>query len=871
MRCRRDYRDLTAAEKARYVAALYDAKARGVVDAFAEEHNVHFSHGHFHSGFLPWHREFIRRFEAELQVYDPRVMLCYWNSSNDQSTSSGLWDNSFLGQFDAAWGLGRSLGNGGFLAAPGTVNDILDLPTYDVFWDPLEDDVHNGPHGWVGGLMGGGTSPFDPVFYLHHCYIDMLWAQWQIRHPGETYIPDTDGPDIDEHMHPWTVTPGDMLDHRQFNIYSYPVGYVQDAPRVTPPPTAPPTVAFPAVPSTLTFLAPAIFEVDACENLTFNIADPVVDPGSPPGTDFNRVDTSLIVDPHVEPVARVWISYTGTNASDHATGHVDVSCVETGETWEVPIVADVVELQTAAIALVLDQSNSMNEDSGIAPGVHRSDVLRFSAPPCVDVTDSNHSIMVMSFDHDPHLLRGLTAVDTAGRILLNAAIGGYMPNSNGWTAIGEALNYAHNQLNPVTDHDIKATVILTDGEENHGPHDRLSIDDVEGLINEHVYAIGLGTPGNIHPEKLQQLCNGHEGYMLITGELTPDSYFRLAKYYQQIINGVSNQDIVLDPDGWVHAGSIVRIPFYVAETDITARAVLLTDSPHNVIFGLETPEGDIITPATVNPMLEFRIGSAVEMYRVSLPVPLGASQSHRGQWHALIGMTRGRTPGLTHGFGTAASAGGSARYSLSVYAFSNLRMRASLTQSHNEPGATIYLRAALTEYAVPLRNSASARAEVTWPDGSVAVVNMPRTGPGVYEGSFVASQAGVYQCRIMARGWTMRGDRFTREQTLTGAIWRGGNDPRPPAGGGGRPSDNPGQIFCHFLMCLLKDKGVLELLKRNGIDPEHIARCIERLCRRRDLLQRDPVAALRDVVKDERALEILTNAMRQLNLGEEHH
>jgi hypothetical protein len=70
-------------------------------------------------------------------------------------------------------------------------------------------------------------------------------------------------------------------------------------------------------------------------------------------------------------------------------------------------------------------------------------------------------------------------------------------------------------------------------------------------------------------------------------------------------------------------------------------------------------------------------------------------------------------------------------------------------------------------------------------------------------------------------------------------------------------------------MCLLKDKGVLELLRKHGIDPEHIARCIEQLCRRRDLLQRDPMTALRSVVKDDRAFEILTNALRNLNPGHE--
>jgi hypothetical protein len=198
-----------------------------------------------------------------------------------------------------------------------------------------------------------------------------------------------------------------------------------------------------------------------------------------------------------------------------------------------------------------------------------------------------------------------------------------------------------------------------------------------------------------------------------------------------------------------------------------------------------------------------------------------------------------------------------------VHTLSNLRMRASLTQSSNEPGATIFLRAALTEYAVPLQGWASVRAELVWPDESTAIVNFARVGPGRFEGSMVATQEGVYRFRIIAEGKTMRSQPFTREQTLTGAVWRGGDRPRPPAGGGPGAQD-PGTKFCHFLLCLLKDKGVIELLRRNGIDPAHIMRCIEELCRRRDLLQKDPATVLRTVIKDDRALEILTNAIRNL-------
>jgi hypothetical protein len=849
MRCRRDYRDLTPAEKSRYIAALYDAKARGVVDAFADEHDVHFTHGHNNSSFLPWHREFLRRFEAELQVYDPRVMLCYWNSSDDQSTSSPLWDSTFLGQFDSAWSLGRTL-SGGSLASPTTVDEVLDIGTYDVFWDDLEGRVHNGPHGWVGGQMSGGRAPGDPVFFLHHCYIDMLWAQWQLRNPTLPFVPSTGAPDVGDHMHPWSTTVGDVLDHRAINVYAYPAGYLEDAPRVTPPPAMPPSVTFPAVPASLTFLAAALFQIDACENLTFNIAVPVVDSG-PPGTVFNRLDPSIVVDPHVEPVGRIWISYTGTTAGDHATGHVDVTCPETGDSWVVPIVADVIPLPKAVIALLLDQSNSMNLDSGIAPSVPRSAVLRFSAPPCIEVMDANHAATVISFDHDPHELRQLTVADAVGRLQLSAAISAYAPNPQGWTAIGEAINFAHDKLDPVTGYDIKATVVLTDGQENHGPHDRLAIADVAGLINERVFAIGLGTPANLNPAALQALCNGHDGYMLITGDLNPDAYFRLAKYYQQIIAGVTNQEIVLDPDGVVHPGQIVRIPFYLNETDIIARVVLLTDNPWAAIFAVETPGGQTIAPSTAHPMVEFRNAQAVKMYGIAMPLALGAEQAHSGRWTALIAVS-GKVIGATLSHALAGGQG-SARYSLNVQALSNLRMRATLTQSGNEPGATIHLSAVLTEYAVPLPSPARVRAELVRPDGSETVVPFAATGLGAYAASVLATQSGVWRFRIIADGTTMRGRRFTREQTLTGAVWPGGNRPPPD------PND-PGRRFCHLLHCLLAQKGIVEWLRKQGIDPGHLARCLSEVCR--DERQGgDAMGRLKALLGDDRALAALTEVL----------
>jgi tyrosinase-like protein len=857
MSCRRDYRDLTAAERARFVAALYHVKANGVVDAFADEHGVHFSHGHNNSGFLPWHREFIRRFEAELETYDPRVRLPYWNSPADGATNSALWANDFLGQFDSAWNLNRSLG-GGSLPSAEAVDGALGQSTYDAFWPDLESNVHNSPHGWVGGVMASSRSPGDPTFFLHHAWVDMLFAQWQLRHPGEPYVAGAGGPGFNDHIHPWMTTPADIWDHRVINLYSYPPTWTQDPPRVTPPPASPPTVSFVMVPEGLTFLRSAVFEADSCDPLTFNVGVPVVDPGAPAGTNFQRISgPSFVVDPHVDHTARIWLAYTGTTAGDMATGHVDVSCVETGDAWQVPIDAGTVPKPRAAIAMVLDQSNSMTLDSGVAPGVTRADVLRFSAPPSVGVVDDDHAMLVTTFDHDPHPQIGLTPADAAGRLQLQGAIAGYAPNPNGWTAIGEALQSAHDQLQPVTGYDIKATVLLTDGRENHGPHNRLWIDDVSGVITERTFAIGLGVPGEIDPARLMQLCDNREGYMLVTGALNQDALFRLATYYQQIIAGVTNHDIVLDPEGWVQPGTVVRIPFWIAETDILARAVLLTPQPWGLQFALETPAGDIVSQAMASPMVEWRGGPGLQMHRVSMPLPVGANDAHAGQWHVLLALG-GRGGGLpTHALVGTGQGQQAARYSVMVQAYSNLTMAASLAQSSNEPGAALHLRASLREYDQPLTTPANVRAELTRPDGGVSVIAFGAVGEGAWETSLVATQVGVYRFRIMADGHTSRGRVFTRERLRTAAIWAGGDrPPRPP-----RHPVDPGDRLCKFLDCLLEQRGVSQLLERLGIDRGELLKCLSVICRDDGAPQAERPDA---ILKDRRLASELCQAVRSV-------
>src|SRR5215207_8928720 len=162
MGIRKDYRDLTTDERDRFVRALKHVKSTGLIDRFAQMHAGHFFMNiHRSSHFLPWHREMLRRFEIRLQQFHPDITIPYWASAARRSTSDPLWANSFLGQFNSAWNLGRALGSD-TLPTQQQVTTNRGRGTYDAFWSELERDIHNPPHRWVEGVMGGTASPGDP-------------------------------------------------------------------------------------------------------------------------------------------------------------------------------------------------------------------------------------------------------------------------------------------------------------------------------------------------------------------------------------------------------------------------------------------------------------------------------------------------------------------------------------------------------------------------------------------------------------------------------------------------------------------------------------------------------------------------------------
>ncbi|MGA5419745.1 tyrosinase MelC2 [Streptomyces lavendulocolor] len=271
MTVRKNQAQLTAAEKRSFVNAVLELKRTGRYDMFVTTHNAFIMSdtddgdrvGHRSPSFLPWHRRYLLDFERALQAVDPTVALPYWDWTVDRTPRASLWAPDFLGgtgrardgqvmdgpfarstnrwtvsvRVDGRDFLRRALGAGGRqLPTRAEVDAVLAMETYDMPpWNSASDgfrnhlegwrgaNLHNRVHVWVGGQMGTGVSPNDPVFWLHHAFIDKLWADWQARHPRSAYLPAAGTPnvvDLNDTMRPWNdVTPADMLDHTRHYTY----------------------------------------------------------------------------------------------------------------------------------------------------------------------------------------------------------------------------------------------------------------------------------------------------------------------------------------------------------------------------------------------------------------------------------------------------------------------------------------------------------------------------------------------------------------------------------------------------------------------------------------------------------------------------
>ena len=277
MGVRKNLRSLTNTEKTEFINAVKALKANGRYNQYVLRHaQAPMSNIHRSPAFLPWHRQFILDFERELQQVagNPNLALPYWNWVEDAALpdprTAPIWADNFLGgngdpnnnwavrsgpfrpgewtiidgNGNAAGALRRQFGiNAPTLPSQADVNNVLSTIPYDAspwnmtsnpsFRNRLEGwygatgpGLHNRVHVWVGGSMIPMTSPNDPVFFLHHCFVDKIWADWQARHRDQNYLPVSGGPrghnlnELMERTLSGSVTPASVLNIRTLG-YSY--------------------------------------------------------------------------------------------------------------------------------------------------------------------------------------------------------------------------------------------------------------------------------------------------------------------------------------------------------------------------------------------------------------------------------------------------------------------------------------------------------------------------------------------------------------------------------------------------------------------------------------------------------------------------
>jgi tyrosinase len=152
--------------------------------------------------FLPWHRMFVLYFERLVRAAcgDNSFMLPYWDYL---APGQGPIPPEFRDAASPLYFANRrpaknsmpSVNNGASVPISDENYDCLKLPDYYLSTPTppnLSGQIDFNPHGLIHDDTGNGdaaswqdwgmsfvpTAAVDPIFYLHHCNIDRLWASW---------------------------------------------------------------------------------------------------------------------------------------------------------------------------------------------------------------------------------------------------------------------------------------------------------------------------------------------------------------------------------------------------------------------------------------------------------------------------------------------------------------------------------------------------------------------------------------------------------------------------------------------------------------------------------------------------------------------
>jgi tyrosinase len=216
MRVRKNIFDMDVSQWQKFKKAFRSLYEQGLYKKYAVEHTKHYDddpdnglfkdHGGAY-GFLAFHRGQIQDLETELmqEADDCSIGFPFWDWSLDVETfkTSEIWSDKYMGDDQGC--VKSGLPGGWEYEAEGAANPCVErkvkktrgiydslriaklikgVPEFEDFVQDLE-GVHNAVHGAIKGNMAnkvGKASPSDPMFYLHHAFIDSIYFRWQQSH-----------------------------------------------------------------------------------------------------------------------------------------------------------------------------------------------------------------------------------------------------------------------------------------------------------------------------------------------------------------------------------------------------------------------------------------------------------------------------------------------------------------------------------------------------------------------------------------------------------------------------------------------------------------------------------------------------------------
>jgi tyrosinase len=157
----------------------------------AKIHERFCPHGNWY--FLPWHRAYLHQFENIIRKLSGArdFALPYWDWTRNPQIPAAFWGNG--NPLNHPRDASRTTNVPAEFVGESVIRGIMETTDFEDFASykssapingsgggssTLESAPHNQVHVTVGLDMQSYLSPRDPIFWLHHCNIDRIWASW---------------------------------------------------------------------------------------------------------------------------------------------------------------------------------------------------------------------------------------------------------------------------------------------------------------------------------------------------------------------------------------------------------------------------------------------------------------------------------------------------------------------------------------------------------------------------------------------------------------------------------------------------------------------------------------------------------------------